>query len=281
MRRVGWLTFMLGMVGAASASAHDFWLQPEQYWSEPNAPLPITLQVGHGPTQQRSQIRASRIARFTALTPEGGAIDLRANLHLRGQSEDGRLQFHDPGTYVVVFETDNGGRSALLASRFNEYIKSEGLTAAVDQRERAGRMTAPASESYRRVSKALVQIGAVQPSSHITKALGLPLEIVPERNPYLDPHGAELPVQVLFEGQPLAGALVKLTQLEHDGAPHAVQRTDPAGRASFQLPRRGNWLLNVVWTKPATSLSEVDFETTFSSLSFGFPPEPASDRPQP
>jgi uncharacterized GH25 family protein len=276
-------TLLLGIFGALSASAHDFWLQPDQYWSQPNVAVPITLQVGHGPDQQRSQIRTSRIARFMALTPQGSAIDLRANLHLRGQSEDGRLQFPDPGTYVVVFETDNAGRSALVATRFNQYIKAEGLTAALEQRERAGQMTAPASESYRRVSKALVHVGTVdvQSSSQVTRAVGLPLEIVPERNPYTAQPGADLPVQVIFEGRPLAGALVKLTQLEHGDAAHEIQRTDQAGRASFELPRSGTWLLNVVWTKPATTPAEVDFETTFSSLSFGFPPEPVSDRSTP
>ena len=84
-------------------------------------------------------------------------------------------------------------------------------------------------------------------------------------------------MRVIFESQPLAGALVKLTQLEHDGAPYDIQRTDGSGRAHFKIPRNGSWLLNVVWTKPVRARAEVDFETTFSSLSFGFSAAPASD----
>jgi hypothetical protein len=37
------------------------------------------------------------------------------------------------------------------------------------------------------------------------------------------------------------------------------------------MPVRGQWLLNVIWTKPQPKTRETDFETTFSSLSFGVP----------
>jgi hypothetical protein len=36
------------------------------------------------------------------------------------------------------------------------------------------------------------------------------------------------------------------------------------------MPRSGSWLLNVIWTKPLAASDETDFETVFSSLSFGF-----------
>jgi uncharacterized GH25 family protein len=99
----------------------------------------------------------------------------------------------------------------------------------------------------------------------------LVLEIVPERSPYAQPRPTQLPVRVFFEGRPLAGALIKLTQLEQDAHPVAKQLTDRFGRASFSMPQRGSWLLNVVWAKPLPASEGVDFETTFSSLSFGFP----------
>lgn len=277
------VTFALAILCSFSAQAHDFWLQPAQYWSQVGASIPFTLQVGHGEERQRSQIRANRIAQITALGPDGRAIDLRPNLDLHGPTDDGRAHFETPGTYIVVLETDSGGRSALSAQRFNEYARTQGLIRAIEERERAGRMTVPASERYRRVTKAVVQIGPIngRSQSHVTAPIGLPLEIIPERNPYAEPHTNDLPVRVIFEGQPLAGALIKLTQLEHDGEPRDVQRTDTSGRATFQLPAGGTWLLNVIWTKPAAASDEVDFETTFSSLSFGFPLTPAADARQP
>ncbi len=37
------------------------------------------------------------------------------------------------------------------------------------------------------------------------------------------------------------------------------------------MPGGGAWLLNVVWTKPVQQADGIDFETVFSSLSFGVP----------
>ena len=81
-------------------------------------------------------------------------------------------------------------------------------------------------------------------------------------------------MHVLYHGRPLAGALVKLTNLEHDANPIETHVTDETGRAVFDAPQRGNWLINVIWTEVAPASSAVDFRTTFSSLSFGFSGHP-------
>jgi uncharacterized GH25 family protein len=132
-------------------------------------------------------------------------------------------------------------------------------------------MAADGSEIYSRHAKAILQIGTVVSPGWVTRPLGLPLEILPEINPYAEPKPTALPVRVLYEGRPLTGALVKLTELEHDAEPFETHRTDSMGRAIFALPGKGTWLLNVIWTKPLPKSFETDFETVFSSLSFGFP----------
>lgn len=263
---------LLGLCYASSVGAHDFWVQPNAYWLRPQAQTPLTLQVGHGPFRQRSPIPLSRIMRFEAVEPDGTVIDLRDSLHLAGNTEDGDFRFLDPGAYVLMLETDNRAQSHLPAIRFNDYLKAEGLTPALEQRERTHRMDADGSENYSRLAKSIVQVGTIDAASQtqVTKPLGLPLEIVPERNPYTEPRLATLPVRVIYQGRPLAGALVKLTNLEHDAAPLEMQLTDRAGRASFTMPHHGTWLLNVIWTTPLPRSRETDFETIFSSLSFGF-----------
>jgi uncharacterized GH25 family protein len=261
----------LGLGRAAAVEAHDFWVQPNAYRIEPDAPVPITLQVGHGPFRQRSPIQSGRIVRFEAITPDGTAVDLRASLRPGGATDDGALQFREPGTYMVVLETDSRAQSHLPALRFNDYLRAEGLTAALEQRERSHRMDADGSEIYSRRTKALVQVGSQRAGSQaqVTRALGLPLEIVPDVSPYAWPRSSSLPVHVLFEGRPLVGALVKLTNLEHDAQPVEIHLTGEDGRTSFMMPGGGQWLLNVIWSKPLPGTRDTDFETVFSSLSFG------------
>jgi uncharacterized GH25 family protein len=271
----GGFGLLAGMAAAvaAPAEAHDFWVQPGAYWVKPGAIIPITLQVGHGPSRQRSPIPLQRITRFQAIDARGAAVDLRGRLRLGGPLLDGEFAFQGAGLQVVVLQTDDQAQTHLPALRFNDYLKAEGLTPALDQRIGQHRMDRDASENYSRSAKALVQVGPNTPGdqAQVTRPVGLPLEIVPERNPYAEPRSPILPVRVLYQGQPLSGALVKLTRLEDDATPFGMHRTDREGRAVFTMPSSGTWLLNVIWTRPQPRAAETDFETTFSSLSFGFP----------
>ncbi len=254
---------------APPAAAHDFWVQPQAYRVAPGAETPLTLQVGHGPMRQRSQIPSRRIMRFVAVGPDGRTADLRAGLRLGEGARDRALRFDRPGTQVVALETDSAAQSHLPALRFNGYLAAEGLTPAIALRARTGRTGAEGSEAYGRVSKAIVQVGpGGGGQGQVTRPVGLTLEIVPEVSPYALPRPANLPVRVIYRGRPLAGALIKLTDLAHDEAPVETHLTDTSGRAQFAMPKTGTWLLNVIWTRPLEG-AETDFETTFSSLSFG------------
>lgn len=221
-----------------SAAAHDFWVQPDNYHAEPGVSVPITLQVGHGPFRQRSQLPLRRITRFAAVAPDGADMDLHDSFNLGAATEDGELIFPTPGTYAVVLETDNHAR------------------------------TLDGAESYSRHSKALIQVGSLE-SARATQPVGLTLEIVPEVNPYSLPPAGKLPVHVLFEGRPVAGAWIELTNLEHDSAPMEAHLTDEQGHCSFAVPAGGKWLLNVVWKKLRADTEDTQFESYFSSLSFG------------
>lgn len=262
---------------APAVQAHDFWVQPNSYWLSPDATVPLTLQVGHGPFRQRSPIHLNRILRFTAVGPEGRPVDLRDNLHPGEATADGSVRLQAPGTYVLVMETDDRAQSHLPALRFNDYLHVEGLTPALAERERTHRMGADGAESYSRCAKSIVQVGPPPPGPQtdiqqpVTQPVGLSLEIIPEVSPYAQPRPAQLPVRVIYEGRRLEGALIKLTDLAHDEAPLETHRTDRNGRAVFAMPRRGAWLLNVIWTRPLPRSRETDFATVFSSLSFGLP----------
>jgi uncharacterized GH25 family protein len=264
------------------AHAHDFWLQPRAFRIDANATTPFTLQVGHGPFRQRSPIPMRRIERLDVAGVDGSLRDIRPRLRLGGDRDDGDVVFESDGVYVLVLQTDDKAESHLPAIRFNDYLRAEGLTPALALREHERRMDADGAENYRRVAKAIVQVGTAGLASgmHVTTPIGLPLEIVPERNPYAEPHAATLPVRVVYERRALAGALVKLTDLGHDAEPFETHVTDAGGRAEFTLPAAGAWLLNVIWTKPKPAGGDTEFETVFSSLSFGFPERKPAGEPR-
>ena len=255
------------------AVAHDFWLQPSEYWISADALSTMTLQVGHGPFRQRSPIPARRITRFEAIAPTGAAIDLHEQLRLGQTAEDGEFRLKNPGTYVLVLQTDDRAQTHLPAIRFNDYLSVEGLTPALEQRARLHHTDADGAERYSRCAKSILQVGPADARSQtqVSKPVGLTLEIVPEANPYSVQRSSSLPIRVIYANHPLAGALVKLTNLKDDATPFETHLTDQNGHASFTMPTSGSWLLNVIWTKALPPSDEMDFETVFSSLSFGFP----------
>lgn len=256
----------LALSVSAPVLAHDFWLQPERFMIAPGALTPLTMQVGQGSSRQRSPIPLHRIARFAAVGADGASVDLRKSL------ADGTVEIKQAGTWLLVLETDNHAYSLLPAERFNAHLHAEGLTPALAERARRNQAEAEGSESYSRVAKAIMQVGPRTPGADraVSAPIGLPLEIVPEANPYAQPQPERLSVSVLYLGKPLAGATVKFTNLDQDAEPFETRISDSAGRAAFTMPTSGRWLMNVVWTRAQPRGSDTDFDTVFSSLSFGF-----------
>lgn len=270
MRRL--IISLLAMAAATPALAHDFWLQTKGFQFPTPAAASFVVLVGHGPARERWAGDPARLLFLRSVGPDG-VRDHRADL-IPGEASNGILHFTTPGTYVVAMQT-TPAESDLPALRYNSYATEEGLTPALEQRARTGKTADNGREIYSRRVKALVQVGAARaPQPQVTRPVGLSLEIVPERDPYRLKPGEKLPVRILFEGRPLPGALVKLTNLDFDTRPVEMHRSDGSGRAVFSVPDHGAWLVNVIWTTPISGNPKADFETTFSSMTFGYAAKP-------
>lgn len=256
---------------SCQAGAHDFWVQPATFWPQVDEAVSIQLLVGDPSSQQRSQIRSKRIVRFESIEPNGARTDRRGALRLHEPQHDAELRWSRSGAHVLVLETDNRAQSYLPAESFNTYLAEEGLTPALQYRQLNGRTAMEGSERYSRRTKTLVQVGAIAESDSFAKPAGLSLELVPEANPYSKPRHDRLPLLVIYEGEPLAGALVKLIDLRRNLTVADRFRSDADGRGSFAMPSDGAWIVSVTWTKVLADAEDVDFETVFSTLSFGFP----------
>lgn len=255
------------MSASFTASAHDFWLAPGKFQASPSTPVPIQFKVGHNESADDWNLRWDKVVALRNYTPEG-VTDLSASIIEKSDLLPGaaKTQSLEPGTYVVGLESYHSV-SELSAEPFNSYVKEEGLTAIHDYRQQKGLSGRAGTELYSRKAKTIIQVGdkltdnAIHPVGHT-------LEIVPVSHPYdLDEQGA-LPLQVLFKGRPLEGALVKSSALK--GASHKPQsvKTDAEGRATISFDEEGPVKLSVVWGEPLSGNPRADFETYFSSLTF-------------
>lgn len=264
------MIFLLAVAATAvPAVAHDLWLQPIRFQIAPNAPLGTNFLIGHGQFRERWN-NSDRIVQLNGVFG-GRTVDRRGDLR-NGGAVDMVSRFDTPGLHVLGMQS-NYAFSELPAIRFNDYAKVEGLVLVSANRARLRTTNSIGRERYSRRAKALVQVGpaTARNQAMATRPIGLKLEIVPDRNPYALGAGRMLPLHVLFNGKRLANATVKLTNLANDAKPVAIAVTDRAGRASFRIPAKGNWLVNVIWSEPIAGQPKADFDTVFSSLTFGYP----------
>jgi hypothetical protein len=103
--------------------------------------------------------------------------------------------------------------------------------------------------------KALLVIGDPPRTERIWRSeLGQRLEIVPETDPVaLARRGGSLEIQVLFDREPLAGAIVVAVAERAATESHRREVTDMLGRTRFELDRPGRWLLYLAHRSPRSS----------------------------
>ena len=270
----------------AATLAHEFWLQPTSYRVAVGAAVPIKLLVGENFAGQTWARPTHRVRRFVRLGPTPlDSTDLRPAL--LADSVAPALRCPTPGTHLVLL-TSRPAFIELPAAQFTAYLREEGLSEALRQRQEADEAaTKPGREAYRRCAKALVlatggaALPPAAPDTAFRRVLGLPLELVPEQNPYRLRPGAALTVRVLRQGQPVPGALVQVWQAaplakNQPGLPlvtHFSTHANAQGRVLLRLPTAGPYLLATVRMEPAPAdlAARADWLSTWASLTFGGP----------
>lgn len=258
---------VLAVLVPAPVAAHDFWLQPADLSPDDTGTLSITMFVGHGADRAYWGVDTDYVTNFWKVGP-AGETNLVPELRLKdGVASD--ILFETPGAHLVLLRS-RSSESTLEADRFNAYVEEEGLTPIAEYRARNGLNEVQGRELYSRRAKTIVQIGPVSEKDvqRVITPSGLSLEITPQRHPLHIEAGDTLPVQILYDGEPLSGALVKLTDLDADSERTARMRTDEAGMARFTIPHAGQWQMNVVWARRLPEDTRAEFDTVFSSLTF-------------
>ncbi|RZK28423.1 MAG: DUF4198 domain-containing protein [Hymenobacter sp.] len=269
---------------ATAALAHEFWLQPASFRVAVGSTVPLKLLVGQnftGQTWPRPTRRVRRFVRFGA-TNLADSTDLRPAL--LADSVAPALACPTAGTQLVVL-TSAPSFIEMPAEQFTAYLREEGLDFALYYRQKNQQTTTkPGREAYRRCAKTLVlATGSYALADRVDttyrRVLGLPLELVPEQNPYRLRPGASLTVRVLRAGKPVTGALVHVWEANAatpgpgNTPAHFASRTNNNGRVLLRLAGSGPYLLAASFMEraPAALFSRADWLSTWATLTFGGP----------
>lgn len=101
------------------------------------------------------------------------------------------------------------------------------------------------------------------------KPFGMPLEIVPLSDPMTLKKGQSLKVRVLFEGKPLAAAVL-VPDYVNNNTDRSV-KTDAQGRAAVKLRSTGLNVIKVSHTRQRVDRSEADEDGFSATLAFTLP----------
>jgi len=247
-----------------AAIAHDLWIEPSSLTPRPGDRVDFALRVGEHLVGDPVPRNARMIRRFSITTAAGERPVGGRN----GSDPAGAVRVMAPGWHVVAFHSAPYAIE-LGPDKFNEYLREEGLDRIVAMRAANGESGRSAREHYTRCAKSLVLVGEAA-TSIADRVTGLPLELVAERTPRLSAPGDALPVQLLFRGRPLEGALVMAVNRLDPQERHAA-RSDAEGRVQFALRSGGLWLVKAVHMERAADRSVADWESWWASLTFEGP----------
>lgn len=255
--KASFLRRFVALVAAASAavtssSGHDLIIHPALR----GAKLTVRLSVNH--PDDYAWFDTNRLTGVTLHSPDGTATELfpgrfkhdQIFLHLRPDAKCER-----PGVWILAGGYDNG----LWVER------SDGHHFNATLRDFPN---AKSSGHHRKLGKALLQFGAS--TTGFDRVVGQRVELVPMENPFNAKPGSKLPVRMLFDGKPVVGAGLEISdgvtaQKEEDIPRHL---TDANGIARVPITKHGWQHIIVDYTVPNSSNALAAREVVSSALVF-------------
>lgn len=247
---------------AGPAAAHDFWIEPRAFQPRPGNTVPLRLFVGQDFQGDSVPYFPQKFERYIVAGPAG----IRPVPGVLGDEPAGTVTPAVPGLYVIGLHTKPDSVSFDTPEEFEQYLLKEGLERNLALHQKRSKPGKKIEETYFRCAKSLVAAGPL-PETAADQALGFPLELIAETNPY---RTSKLRLRLLYQGKPLPGALVVAFNKAEPLA-KLKARTDDGGRVEFALPRSGIWLVTSVHMIPASWLSGYDWNSLWASLTFEKP----------
>ena len=269
---------LCGGMFLAPALAHDLFLKLDSWFLEPDAPASVDLFNG---TFERSDnvITRDRMVDVSIVGPAPEDVVHPPEERWSDVEQRTRLAFRTgaAGTYTLGVSTAPR-EIELTAEAFDRYLAHDGVVDVRAERQAAeqrspGSTDRPVKERYSKHVKAVVQVGQTW-SAGGEVALGYPIEIVPQANPYGQTVGGSLAVQVLRNGKPLGNQPIYASHGDHhehdaDGnhLPAFSSRTNSNGVAVIPLTEAGPWYVRLIHMVPCPE-EGIDYESNWATLTF-------------
>jgi uncharacterized GH25 family protein len=269
------LTHLVACLALSSESvAHDLWLVPTPWMVGPGQPSQLDLVSGikfPAPDLEEHAYTAEDVARAVIRGPNG------SRALSKPQVVKGSLRYENkltaPGLYCSAAKTKPGFES-YSPKEFEEYLEDDGFEQTAKERRRLGETALEGKEFYTQYAATIFRVGKAQKSATskapICRTEGQALEILLDSDPTLLAAGDSISFQVVYEGQPTPGAVVRV-KAEGDEEDRLTLKTDERGRAQYTLASPGAWVIMVGWMQRRSDRAKADWDTHWATLTFAIP----------
>jgi len=244
--------------------AQEIWLQPNKIQYKAGDTLKISFQRGVNFDGRRLNVSKSQVERLE-LHQASGVQNLASDM-IENAKFNVSVPLESEGTKLVVAQT-SGNTVKYTAGEFNVFLKDNGLDEVISRRADTNASNNPATESFTTCEKLLVQAGGTKDNS-FEKVVGLPLEIIPDKNPLALKKGDVVHFKILFQGKPLFGAKVRIWNYYDHLTTTQNIFTQQDGTIEMIISGAGSWLVNVVKMIPAKD-GNAEWQSYRGSLMFG------------
>lgn len=232
-------TALAFMFFAPLTLAHEYYLMPNSF----TPPAGEKFAVRHRLGQNFKGNEVPYISRW----------NIRSELWVNGEKRDVKgvdgdrpalkMSVSKPGLAIVAHQGNVDFLTFSSWEKFVAYVEKEGLTHALAPSENGAKPKEKLKEGYARYAKTLVQVGGG--STGMDRPVGLKIELIAKKNPSALSADEAMPVQLLYDGKPMAGVTVKV--FETIGEDFGLKLiTDKNGMVSVPPAGPGPTMLNAI-----------------------------------
>ncbi|WP_299657757.1 DUF4198 domain-containing protein [uncultured Tateyamaria sp.] len=265
MYLIRYLTVLWCVILATSATAHEFWIEPEAYQVPASGKIVARLKNGEDFEGVNLAYFERRIERFDVVV--GDTIrPVEARM-----GDNPALDVPAPvgGLVVVVHETTSSLLTYKEWQKFQKFADHKDFEDIEARHAANGFPEPPFKERYSRHAKALIAVGE---GIGMDRALGLKTEFIALTNPYAPDFDGMMQVQVTLDGDIRANAQVEVFErAPDDNVTITLHRTDEIGIATIPVKPGHDYLFDAVSIAPITDSDDAVWDTYWAALTFAVP----------
>ncbi|MEP1209714.1 MAG: DUF4198 domain-containing protein [Rhizobiaceae bacterium] len=247
------------------AQAHEYYLLPESFTPSSKEAFAVSHKLGQ-------KFKGNEMSFINSWNVRSEIWEKGESRKVRGKDGDRpalKITPTGPGLMAVIHQSNVDFLTFQSWEKFQAYATKEGLEHTFAASERGEKPKEKLKEAYARYAKTLIALDGSTAGEDTPT--GLKIELMALQHPLTLAEAQPMPVQLLYDGQPLAGARIKVFVGIGNEFSHQIH-TDDEGKALIPAQGPGPYLLNAIhMTEPQGKEAKAKgahWESFWASLTF-------------